>query len=292
MIIDGKKIANEIELEIREKIAAIKGRKPCLAVLLVGSHPASIVYTSRKVEMCHFVGMTSLKKEFPETITEQALLAEIERLNKDPLIDGILVQLPLPAHINPQTITKHIIPEKDVDGLHPLNIGKLLLGETDGFFPCTPLGIKVLLERYGIVTQGKHVVVVGRSNIVGKPIAAMLIQNRGIGNATVTIAHQRTENLTQICQQADILIVAIGKPQFIKAEMVKEGAVVIDVGINKIDDPTKKAGYRLVGDADFENLQQKCSWITPVPGGVGPMTIAMLLSNTLLSYEMSYEKNL
>ena len=291
MIIDGKKIALEIELELKEKIAAINGRKPCLAVILVGSHPASIVYTSRKVEMCQFVGMESLKKEFPENFEEELLIEEIEKLNQNPLIDGILVQLPLPAHINPEKVMRKICPEKDVDGLHPLNIGNLLLGETKGFFPCTPLGIKVLIERYGIHMEGKHVVVVGRSNIVGKPIAAMLVQNRGFGNATVTIAHQKTQNLDQVCRLADILIVAIGKPLFIKADMVKDGAVVIDVGINKISDSSKKSNYRLVGDVDFENVQEKCSFITPVPGGVGPMTIAMLLSNTLLSYETKHANN-
>jgi methylenetetrahydrofolate dehydrogenase (NADP+)/methenyltetrahydrofolate cyclohydrolase len=288
MIIDGKKIAAEIELEIQEKISLIVGRKPCLAVILVGIHPASIVYTSRKVEMCKFVGMTSIKKEFQENTSEADLLTEINKLNQDENIDGILVQLPLPRHINPEKITNSILPEKDVDGFHPMNVGNLLIGESKTFYPCTPLGIKVLLERCNIEVAGKHVLIMGRSNIVGKPMLAMLIQNRAFGNATVTIAHQHTKNLTDLTKLADILIVAVGKPQFVTADMVKDGAVVIDVGINKIDDPSKKAGYRIVGDVDFENVKNKCSFITPVPGGVGPMTIAMLLSNTLSSYEKTH----
>lgn len=288
MIIDGKKTANEIALEIQEKISKFTGRKPCLAVILVGNHPASIVYTTRKVEMCKTVGMTSVKKEFPENTSQADLLAEIDRLNKDDSVDGILVQLPLPRQINPEMITKAIIPSKDVDGFHPMNIGNLLLGDNQGFYPCTPLGIKVLLERYGIDVAGQHVLIIGRSNIVGKPMLAMLIQNKAFGNATVTIAHQHTKNLNSLCLLADIIIAAVGKPQFVKADMVKKGAVVIDVGINKVMDPTKKSGYRIEGDVDFENVQHKCSFITPVPGGVGPMTIAMLLSNTLSAYEKTH----
>jgi len=288
MIIDGKKTAAEIEREIQEKISKIEGRKPCLAVILVGQHPASIVYTTRKAEMCKVVGMKSLKKEFPGNTTEPELLAEIERLNHDKDVDGILVQLPLPHHINPEKITNAIVPAKDVDGFHPMNIGNLLIGNTQGFYPCTPLGIKVLLERYNIEVSGKHVLIIGRSNIVGKPMLAMLIQNKEFGNATVTIAHGKTKNLDALCRLADILIVAIGKPKFITANMVKDGAVIIDVGINKIADPSKKGGYSIVGDVDFENVESKCSFITPVPGGVGPMTIAMLLSNTLSSYEKTH----
>ncbi len=285
ILIDGKKIAHEIEMEIQAKIAHFKGKKPCLAVILVGSHTASIVYTSRKMERAKFVGITSLKKEFSSEVAESTLLAEIEKLNQDTEVDGILVQLPLPHHINPEKITKSILPEKDVDGFHPMNVGNLLIGDTKCFYPCTPLGIKVLLERYNIETEGKHVIVVGRSNIVGKPMAAMLIQNKEFGNATVTIAHQKTKNLKNLTKLADIIIVAVGKPKFITADMVKDGAVVIDVGINKIEDLSKKSGYRLEGDVDFENVKEKCSFITPVPGGVGPMTIAMLLNNTLLSFE-------
>jgi methylenetetrahydrofolate dehydrogenase (NADP+)/methenyltetrahydrofolate cyclohydrolase len=288
MIIDGKKIAAEIELEIQKKIALIEGRKPCLAVILVGTHPASIVYTNRKTEMCKFVGMTSIKKEFPENTSESDLLLEIEKLNLDENVDGILVQLPLPHHMNPEKITNCILPQKDVDGFHPMNLGNLLIGDSKTFYPCTPLGIKVLLERTNIEVSGKHVLIIGRSNIVGKPMLAMLIQNKAFGNATVTIAHQHTKNLRDLSRLADIIIVAVGKPEFVHADMVKDGAVVIDVGINKVNDPSKKSGYRIVGDVDFENVKSKCSFITPVPGGVGPMTIAMLLSNTLSSYEKTH----
>lgn len=285
MIIDGKSVAEQIENEIKEKIDRQQGRKPCLAVVLIGHHPASLVYTNRKSEMCKKVGIKSLKKEFPASITEKELLREIHLLNEDDGVDGILVQLPLPSHINPENITYSILPQKDVDGFHPMNIGHLLIGETKGFYPCTPLGIKELLERYQIEVAGKHVLIIGRSNIVGKPMAAMLIQNKAFGNATVTIAHQHTKDLKSLSLLADILIVAVGKPKLITADMVKEGAVVIDVGINKIADPSKKSGYQIVGDVDFESVEPKCSFITPVPGGVGPMTIAMLLKNTLQSYE-------
>lgn len=287
MIIDGKKVAQQIENEIKEKIEKIRGRKPCLAVVLVGNHPASILYTNRKAEMCQTVGIKSLKKEFLADVTEEELLKEISSLNEDATVDGILVQLPLPQHINPEKITNHILPKKDVDGFHPMNIGNVLIGETKGFYPCTPLGIKVLLERYNIEVAGKHVVIIGRSNIVGKPMAAMLIQNKDFGNATVTIAHQQTKNLKSLSLLADILIVAAGKPKLVTADMVKEGAVVIDVGTNKVIDPSKKNGYRIDGDVDFVNVEPKCSFITKVPGGVGPMTIAMLLKNTLQSYENS-----
>lgn len=285
MIIDGKAIASQIEQEIKERVAQYKKRKPCLAVILVGSHPASQIYVKRKTEACEKAGILSLRKEFPETFSETSLILEIEKLNKDPNVDGILVQLPLPHQINPNLITQLIDPAKDIDGFHPLNLGKLLMGETDGFIPCTPLGIKVLLERSGIETSGKQALVLGRSNIVGKPMAALLMQSRFGGNATVTVAHSRTKDIPTLCRQADILIAALGQPLFIKADMVKEGAVVIDVGINKITNLSKKAGYQLVGDVDFDNVEKKCAFITPVPGGVGPMTIAMLLSNTLTSYE-------
>lgn len=292
MLIDGKEIARQIELEIKEKIARLKKRKPCLAVILVGSHPASQIYVSRKTAACQNAGMLSLRKEFSETLSEDALVQEIEKLNQNPEVDGILVQLPLPAHINPTRITQCVDPKKDVDGFHPVNVGKLLIGETDGFIPCTPLGIKVLLERSGIDVGGKNALVIGRSNIVGKPMAALLMQSQPGGNATVTIAHSRTKDIKKLCLEADIIIAAIGQPQFIKADMVKEGTVIIDVGINKIDNAAKKAGYQIVGDVDFENVAPKCAFITPVPGGVGPMTIAMLLSNTLTSYERTHEYDL
>jgi methylenetetrahydrofolate dehydrogenase (NADP+)/methenyltetrahydrofolate cyclohydrolase len=286
MIIDGKRIAEEIQREIKAFTAPMTQRKPCLAVILVGNHPASQIYVKRKTQACEMVGMRSIRREISDGATEKELLKEIEALNQDPEVDGILVQLPLPAHINPNCITHAIRPDKDVDGFHPLNVGKMLIGQTDGFFPCTPLGIKVLLERSGIETMGKHVLVIGRSNIVGKPTAALLMQSTPGGNATVTIAHRHSVNLKQLCLSADIIVVAIGQPKFITADMVKEGVVIIDVGINKVSDPSKRSGYQIVGDVDFENVQHKCAYITPVPGGVGPMTIAMLLHNTLRSYHM------
>jgi len=290
MIIDGKKIADEIQQEIKEKIQRLTTRAPCLAVILVGNHPPSQIYVNRKTQACEAIGIHSVKYELPETISEQELLSIVADLNRDPAIDGILVQLPLPPHINPTKITHHIRPNKDVDGFNPYNVGKVLIGETDGFLPCTPLGIKVLIERYAIDISGKHALVIGRSNIVGKPMAALLMQGAPGGNATVTVAHRYSTDLKKFCLLADIIIVAVGQPKFITADMVKEGAVVIDVGINKIDDPRKKNGYQIVGDVDFENVAKKCSFITPVPGGVGPMTIAMLLHNTFLSYQLAMQR--
>lgn len=277
MIIDGKAIANQIQQEIKELLSSIPGRRPCLAVILAGDHLPSQLYVKRKREACEKVGIQSIRIDLAKDTTEDELSKEIKRLNDDDTIDGILIQLPLPPHINPLKILSQIAPNKDVDGLHPLNAGKLLLGE-EGFVPCTPLGIKVLLQRTGIDVSGKHAVVLGRSNLVGKPMAALLMQNRDGGNATVTVAHSKTKNLKSLCQSADILIAAMGSPKFITADMVKSGAVVIDVGINKVE------GSQIVGDVDFENVKDLCSWITPVPGGVGPMTIAMLLSNTVKAY--------
>jgi methylenetetrahydrofolate dehydrogenase (NADP+) / methenyltetrahydrofolate cyclohydrolase len=293
MIIDGKAIADQIQEEIKQGIANLKGpRKPCLGVVLVGEHPPSQIYVARKTQACECIGIHSIKRQFSMHTPEHEILAEIERLNQDPLVDGILVQLPLPEHVNPYKVIQSIDPEKDVDGFHPLNVGKMLIGETDGFFPCTPLGIKTMLERTNIELTGKHALVIGRSNIVGKPMAAMLMQSTPSGNATVTIANKHTANLKEICLQADILIVAIGKPQFITVDMVKEGAVVIDVGINKIPNPQNPNGYLIVGDVDFANVKDKCSFISPVPKGVGPMTIAMLLSNTWLSFRKRLAKQL
>ena len=221
----------------------------------------------------------------PSEIAEEALIKEIDKLNQDYRVNGILLQLPLPPHMNPLNVIRHLSPDKDVDGLHPLNVGKMLTGEKDAFLPCTPFGIKVLLERSHIDVCGKHVLIIGRSNLVGKPMAAILWQNAPGANATVTVAHaQPLLHLHSLCLTADIIIAAIGQPRFVKAEMVREGAVVIDVGINKITDATKKSGYAIVGDVDFENVKEKCALITPVPGGVGPMTIAMLLSNTVQSF--------
>lgn len=285
MIIDGKAIANQIQKEIKDEILAHHGRGPCLAVIMVGEHPPSQIYVTRKAQACAETGIKSIVMQFPSHISEAELKHEIDLLNQDDTIDGILVQLPLPPHIHPNLVTEWISHEKDVDGFHPFNVGKLLIGELDGFLSCTPLGIKVMMDRTGIDITGKHVMVIGRSNIVGKPMAAMLIQSMPGCNATVTVAHRQSVDIETLTKIADIIIVAVGQPKFITADMVKDGVVIIDVGINKIDAPDKPKGYEIVGDADFENLKDKCSYITPVPGGVGPMTIAMLLYNTWLSYK-------
>lgn len=286
MIIDGKAIADQIQLEIQRQVESIQGRKPCLAVILVGNHPASKIYVNRKTQACEAAGILSLRQNLSEDISEQSLLNTLDALNANPDVDGILLQLPLPSHINTAHVLHRISPAKDVDGLHPYNAGKLLMGDTDGFAPCTPLGIKVLLERSGIQVAGRHALILGRSNLVGKPMASLLMQNAPGANATVTIAHSRSSNLKELCLQADILIAAIGSPKFVTADMVKNGAVIVDVGINKIEDLSSAKGYQIVGDVDFENVQEKCAFITPVPGGVGPMTIAMLLNNTVRSYSM------
>ena len=287
-IIDGKAVAQEIQNELKKEISQLNGRPPCLAVILVGDSGPSRIYVNRKTKACEEVGIHSIKRHLDASISEEELLKEIEHFNVNPQVDGILVQLPLPDHINDSRVTRWINPEKDVDGFHPINVGKMLIGETDGFFPCTPLGVQALIEHTGIKLPGKQIVIVGRSNIVGKPLAAMLLQRgRGI-DATVTVAHRFSENLKEITLGADILVVAIGVPHHISGDMIKEGAVVIDVGINRIEDLARKSGSRLVGDVDFEQAKDKCAFITPVPGGVGPMTIAMLLKNTLKSYRQSF----
>lgn len=278
-IIDGKKIALEIQHEIAHEVALLQGRKPGLAFILVGDNPASQTYVRAKKKACAATGIASTLLLLPNTISEEELLAHIYQLNLDPHIDGILIQLPLPLHINDRAVMFAIDPNKDVDGFHPMNIGKMLLGEETGFLPCTPNGIKTLLKRYHIQTAGKKVVIVGRSNIVGKPLAAILMQKKPDCNATVTIAHSQSEHIAEITKSADILVAAIGSPHFIQKEMVRKGTVVIDVGINRLPNKT------LVGDVDFEQVTPLASWITPVPGGVGPMTIAMLLQNTLLSFK-------
>lgn len=280
-IIDGKAIAVMIQKEISAKVQVIKGRKPCLAMILVGDHAPSHIYVKRKVQACVQAGILSQLEHLPASAAEEEILAAITKLNEDSNIDGILVQLPLPPHVNPYKINLHVNPDKDVDGFHPVNLGKLLIGEDDGFIPCTPLGIKTLLEKTKVDLTGMQAVILGRSNIVGKPMAAILMQNKSGGNATVTIAHRHTRDLSTLCSNADLIIAAMGQPLFLKENMVKEGAIVIDVGINKVDSPT---GYRIVGDVDFEAVKDKCALITPVPGGVGPMTIAMLLCNTLRSF--------
>ena len=284
-IIDGNAIAARIRDEITSKIATLKeqhGVTPGLAVVLVGENPASQVYVRMKNKACHKIGIYSEQHNLGAEATETELLAVIRRLNEDASIHGILVQLPLPAHIDTRRVLSSIRPDKDVDGFHPVNLGKMVIGEPC-FLPCTPLGIQKLLLYAEIPTAGAHVVVVGRSNIVGKPIANMLLQKTDQGNATVTVCHSQSRDLASITKQADILIAAIGRPEMITAPMVKSGAVVIDVGVNRVEDPGSKSGYRLVGDVKFEEVAAKCAAITPVPGGVGPMTITMLLSNTLQS---------
>ena len=278
MDIDGKKIAKRFREEMRLEIET-HGYSPTLAFMLVGEDPASQTYVRMKGKACAEVGIQSKKLQFPEEISESELLNEIEKLNKDPNVQGILVQMPLPKQIDERKVITFVDPEKDVDGFHPINIGKMMIGEPDCFIACTPLGILKLLEASNIETTGKDVVVLGRSNIVGRPIANLLSQkNEKSGDATVTVAHSRTKNLNALCKQADIIIAAIGRAKFVTKEMVKKGAVVIDVGINRTNEG-------LVGDVDYDNVAPLCSWITPVPGGVGPMTIAILLFNTLQSYK-------
>jgi len=287
-IIDGKAIAAQVRAEVKAEVEAwvqAGNRPPYLAVILVGDNPASASYVRGKTKAAAEVGIASDTLHFDTSISEAELLAEIARLNEDDGVDGILVQLPLPDHINPSRVLNAIRPDKDVDGFHPVNAGRLLLGEP-GFVPATPAGILELLRRSGIETTGKHAVVVGRSNIVGRPLAALLL-HRGI-DATVTVCHSRTQDLAALTRTADILVAAIGRPRYITADMVREGAVVIDVGINRVDDPSHPRGYRLVGDVDFEAVAKKAGWITPVPGGVGPMTIALLLRNTLYAAQRRY----
>ncbi len=282
-IIDGKKTASILKEEIATEVLKRKslGKKiPHLAALIIGADAASQTYVNSKVKACKKVGFNSTLIELPEDISEEQLLHEIALINNDDEIDGYIVQLPLPKHIDEHTVLMAIDARKDVDGFHPTNVGKMTL-ELPSFLPATPYGIIELLERYEIATSGKNIVVIGRSHIVGRPLSILLSQKRKMGDATVTLCHSRTKTLSTITLQADIVIVAIGVPDFLKGDMVKEGAIVIDVGIHRVPDTNKKHGYRLTGDVDFENVSKKASYITPVPGGVGPMTIAMLLKNTL-----------
>lgn len=284
-ILDGKKTSQEIKNEIAAEVAIIKkeGKKiPHLAAILVGQNGASITYVNAKIKACEESGIKSSLIHLPDTSSEKELLEKINLLNNDDDVDGFIVQLPLPKHINEKKVINAVKPEKDVDGFHPENVGKMALN-LPGFVPATPYGILQLLERYNVETSGKHCVVVGRSHIVGSPISILMARNAYPGNCTVTLTHSRTVNFKEICKQADILIVALGKPEHIKADMVKEGVVVVDVGITRIPDLSKKNGYRLVGDVKFDEVSPKCAFITPVPGGVGPMTIASLLKNTVLA---------
>ncbi len=281
-IIDGKKISDEIKSELKIKVEEAKSKGlgvPGLTAILVGEDPASQVYVNSKKKACEKIGMNSVVETLPEKTTETELIEIVRKYNADKNTNGILVQLPLPSHISEQKVIEAILPEKDVDGFHPVNVGKLVIG-LETFYPCTPYGIVELLKRYKIETSGKHVVVVGRSNIVGKPIANMLLQKKENANSIVTVVHSAAKDISEFTKQADILIAAIGKPNFITAGMVKEGVTVIDVGINRIDSPESKKGYKIVGDVDFDSVSQKAAYITPVPGGVGRMTIAMLLQNT------------
>ncbi len=283
-IIDGKAIAEEVKADVAAKVAGLKqkGIVPCLAVILVGNNPASVSYVTGKRKALAEAGMSDRSVELPETTTQEELLALIDKLNKDDTVHGILVQLPLPRHINEELVTNAISPEKDVDGFHPVNTGRLMTG-AKGFLPCTPHGVLVLLKKMNVQTNGARAVVIGRSNIVGKPMAILL--SRKEYNATVTLCHTGTKNLAEITRQADILVVCAGHVNTVTADMVKPGACVIDVGVNRIPDATKKSGFRLCGDVDFENVKEVAGYITPVPKGVGPMTIAMLIYNTLESAE-------
>jgi len=283
-IIDGKQVAAEIRAELKEEVARLKeqGVVPGLGVILVGEDPASQSYVTSKERACEEMGIYSDDNRLPAETSQEELLSLVRRMNDDPKIDGILVQLPLPAQLDESEVLRAIDPSKDVDGFHPVSVGKMMIGEKT-FLPCTPHGVVQLLLRSGVKIEGAHVVIVGRSNIVGKPLANMLIQKSPTGNATVTVCHTRTKDVAAYTRQADIVIAAAGRPNMITADMVKDGAVVIDVGVNRVEDASRKRGYRLVGDVDFEAVKEKASFITPVPGGVGPMTITMLLYNTVES---------
>jgi methylenetetrahydrofolate dehydrogenase (NADP+)/methenyltetrahydrofolate cyclohydrolase len=287
-LLDGKATSQAIRNEL---IAAVKARRengqkiPHLAAVIVGNDGGSLTYVGAKVRACKEIGFESTLIHLPEDLTEEALLAKVNELNNDPEIDGFIVQLPLPKHIDEKKVTLAIDPKKDVDGFHPVNIGNMVL-DLPGFLPATPAGMLELFDRYNIETSGKHCVVIGRSYIVGSPISIMMGRNTSPGNCTVTLAHSRTKNLKEITLQADIIITAIGKPGFLTADMVKEGVVVMDVGITRVEDDTKKSGYKLYGDVDFDNVAPKCSYITPVPGGVGPMTIVSLMMNTLKAMDL------
>lgn len=292
-ILDGKKISNQIKGEIAVEVAEMKGRGekvPHLAAVLVGTDGASLTYVGSKVRSCKKIGFESTLIHLPEETTEEALLKQVEDLNTNPDIDGYIVQLPLPKHIDEEKVLMAVDPDKDVDGFHPTNFGKMAL-DMESFISATPFGIMELLRRYNVDTEGKHTVVIGRSHIVGRPISILMSQKGKAANATVTLAHSRTKNIESFTQKADIIVSALGVPNFLKAEMVNDGAVVIDVGITRVPDETRERGYYITGDVDFENVSKKASFITPVPGGVGPMTIAMLLKNTLLARERHKVKN-
>ena len=280
-IIDGNRVAADIIAELKAEVATIAGRRPCLALVRVGDDPASVSYVRKKEQTAAEIGVEGRVFLPPVSITQQEIFALIDQLNADPAVDGILVQSPLPTHLDELAVFRRVSPEKDVDGFHTVNLGKVAQEDPTGFVACTPAGIMALLRRSGVDLKGKHVVVLGRSLIVGKPVALLALQKRAGANGTVTVCHSATRDLPAITRLADVLIAAIGRPEFVTAEMVKPGAVVIDVGINRVPDPTRKTGYRLTGDVAFASVAPLCSRITPVPGGVGPMTVAMLMSNTI-----------
>jgi methylenetetrahydrofolate dehydrogenase (NADP+) / methenyltetrahydrofolate cyclohydrolase len=288
-LIDGRAIAKKVRADVAEraKKLAERGIRPGLAVVLVGDDPASAVYVSAKGKATEEAGMYSMTVRLDADTPQDELLARVDALNSDPLIHGILVQMPLPKQIDPDAVIRRIDPRKDVDGFHPVNVGKMLIGERDGFIPCTPAGIQVLLRESGVKTPGKNCVVIGRSNIVGKPMAALMIQDNDIANCTVTVCHRHTADLKAQTKSADILIVAAGRPRIVTGDMVKPGAVVIDVGTNRVVDPKARRGTKIQGDVDFDSVREVASKITPVPGGVGPMTIAMLMANTVRAAEMT-----
>ncbi|TDP00803.1 bifunctional 5,10-methylenetetrahydrofolate dehydrogenase/5,10-methenyltetrahydrofolate cyclohydrolase [Flavobacterium sp. 245] len=292
-LLDGKKTSNDIKNEIAIEVQAIKaagGKVPHLAAVLVGNNGASLTYVGSKVKSCQEIGFDSTLVSLPETITEDELLAKIKELNEDDNLDGYIVQLPLPKHIDEQKILLAIDPDKDVDGFHPTNFGRMAL-EMESFIPATPFGIMELLERYKVETSGKHTVVIGRSHIVGRPMSILMSRKGNPGDSTVTLTHSRTKNLAEFTKNADIIITALGVPEFLKADMVKEGVTIIDVGITRVDDASNAKGYVIKGDVDFDGVSKKAAFITPVPGGVGPMTIAMLLKNTLLARKMRSARN-
>jgi methylenetetrahydrofolate dehydrogenase (NADP+) / methenyltetrahydrofolate cyclohydrolase len=288
-LIDGRAIAKKVLAEVAERARKLvaRGVRPGLAVVLVGDDPASAVYTSAKAKAAEEAGMYSLNLRLPADTSQADLLSRLDALNADARIHGILVQMPLPKQIDPEKVMRRIDPAKDVDGFHPVNVGKMLIGERDGFIPCTPAGIQVLLKESGVKTPGKNCVVIGRSNIVGKPMAALMMQDNENANCTVTVCHRHTADLKAQTRAADILIVAAGRPRMVTADMVKPGGVVIDVGSNRVADPQSRSGTKLEGDVDFESVREVASKITPVPGGVGPMTIAMLMANTVRAAEMT-----
>jgi len=290
-LIDGRAIAKKVRADAAERAKRLiaKGVRPGLAVVLVGDDPASAVYTSAKAKAAEEAGMFSLNVRLPADTSQADLLSRVDALNSDPKIHGILVQMPLPKQIDPDTVIRRINPAKDVDGFHPVNVGKMLIGERDGFISCTPAGIQVLLKESGVKTPGKNCVIIGRSNIVGKPMAALMMQDNENANCTVTVCHRHTADLEAKTRDADILIVAAGRPRIVTGDMVKPGAVVIDVGTNRVADAQSTSGKKLVGDVDFESVRQVASKITPVPGGVGPMTIAMLMANTVRAAERTLE---